>query len=181
MSRVPCIQMFVNFRKSSLRIQRILVIVLCLSLWMGIIVTVPSGHAAITTDAPISVEAAPTPSGLIPASGGLRIQNRSPYPVRVVLLSRSVKPLLTDQLPPQAPAHWDFAPWEGRLQGVLVVLAERTVRLNPGDIVVAFAQDGSRRYWGPFVAGETPEPQWNPSQEEWQLLLTESGTDRVRS
>jgi hypothetical protein len=173
MHRVPFIQMLVSFRKPSLRIQRILVTVLCLSLGIGMIATVPSGQAAITPEPPVILEASPNQGGLIPASGGLRLQNRSPYPVRVVLLSRSVKPSLTTPLPPQAPAHWDFAPWEGRLQGVLVVLSERTVRLNPGDIVVAFAQDGSRRYWGPFVAGETPEPKWNQSQEEWQLVLTE--------
>jgi hypothetical protein len=36
---------------------------------------------------------------------------------------------------------------------------------------VAFAQDGSRRYWGPYVVGETSSPEWNPQTQEWQLVL----------
>jgi hypothetical protein len=113
------------------------------------------------------------PAGLVPASGGLLVQNRSPHPVRVVLLSRAVKKALDSQPKGAVPAHWDFVPWEGRLQGVLVVLAERTVRLKPGDVVVAFAQDGSQRYWGPFVVGETPQPTWDQEKEAWRMVLGE--------
>ena len=43
--------------------------------------------------------------------------------------------------------------------------------LENGDIVVAFAQDGSRLYWGPYVIGETPVPVWNKKTGEWELVL----------
>jgi hypothetical protein len=115
----------------------------------------------------------PDQSALIPSSGGLVVQNRSPHPVRLVLLSRSEKKPLDSQPKDSTPAHWDFAPWEGRLKGVLVVLSERAVRLKPGDVVVAFAQDGSRQYWGPFVVGETSEPKWDQDTSEWRIVLAE--------
>jgi hypothetical protein len=158
--------------KLSLKIWRILCGILGFVVGVGIIANSVAGQA-IGPMTPGLQASSIESSALIPASGGLRVQNRSPYPVRVVLLSRAVKKPLDTQPQNAAPAHWDFAPWEGRLQGVLVVLAERTVRLKPGDIVVAFAQDGSRRYWGPFVVGETPEPQWDQEQEEWRMLLGE--------
>jgi hypothetical protein len=43
--------------------------------------------------------------------------------------------------------------------------------LQAGDVLVAFAQDGSRRYWGPYVVGKTTLPTWNTEQKEWSLVL----------
>jgi hypothetical protein len=111
-------------------------------------------------------------NGLVPERGGLRVHNQSPYPVRVVLLSRSMATtaLATTALS-TIPVHWDFAPWEGRIKGVLTVLAERTVQPQAGDVVMGFALDGSQRYWGPMVVGESTQPQWDEAQSVWRLRL----------
>ena len=98
--------------------------------------------------------------------GSLRVSNRSDRPVRVALLSK-----------PQAeksygkPAHWDFAPGEGGSKGLMLSLPEGQLQVRQGDILVVFAQDGSRRYWGPYVAGETASPAWKSTVREWQLIL----------
>jgi hypothetical protein len=104
--------------------------------------------------------------------GSLRISNPTYYPVRVALLER--KRSQTGSATGsgyEAPAHWDFAPQEGSDKGLIVSLPDRPVKVKPGDILVAFAQDGSRRYWGPYVVGSTPIPNWNPKSSEWELEL----------
>jgi len=50
-------------------------------------------------------------------------------------------------------------------------LPEGALSLNPGDILVAFSLDGSRRYWGPFVVGSTSKPTRTSEGAEWQLIL----------
>jgi predicted GH43/DUF377 family glycosyl hydrolase len=71
------------------------------------------------------------------------------------------------------PAHWDFAPQEGSQKGLLLSLPKVDVKLEKGDIVVAFAQDGSGGYSGPYVVGETQVPVWDSQKLEWQLILAE--------
>jgi hypothetical protein len=71
----------------------------------------------------------------------------------------------------ELPAHWDFAPEEGGTQGLLVSLPDRALKLKKGDVLVAFAQDGSGRYWGPYVVDKTALPLWNAKAVEWQLIL----------
>ncbi|HSF72734.1 MAG TPA: hypothetical protein VLA84_02930 [Microcoleus sp.] len=100
------------------------------------------------------------------ASGLLRVSNRSEHPVRVALLSKRQAEKSYGK-----PAHWDFAPGEGGGKGLMLSLPEGKLQVKRGDILVVFAQDGSRRYWGPFVAGETPSPAWNSTAGEWQLIL----------
>ncbi|MEG4625409.1 hypothetical protein Q5691_14125 [Microcoleus sp. w1-18aA5] len=100
------------------------------------------------------------------ASGLLRVSNRSEHPVRVALLSKRQAKESYGK-----PAHWDFAPGEGGGKGLMLSLPEGNLQVKRGDILVVFAQDGSRRYWGPFVAGETPSPAWNSTAGEWQLIL----------
>ncbi|OKH35150.1 hypothetical protein NIES2101_37965 [Calothrix sp. HK-06] len=95
--------------------------------------------------------------------GTLRLSNQTNQPVRLALLSRS------KQAKPAA--HWDFAPQEGSEKGLLLSLPDGKLQLSKGDVVVAFAQDGSRRYWGPYIVGETPFPMWNSQQKEWWLIL----------
>lgn len=105
--------------------------------------------------------------------GVLRVGNLSDHPVRVALL------LKTKAKPPangrneqyEPPAHWDFAPGEGRTKGLLLSLPNRSIKVKPGDVLVAFAQDGSRRYWGPYVVGETVAPDWQAGANEWELVL----------
>jgi hypothetical protein len=102
---------------------------------------------------------------LVPIKGGVRISNRSASPVRLVILRRqSTKPI---------PIHWDFAPREGRLTGLLLALPGETIALDRGDIVTAFAQDGSARYWGPYIVGEGKQPVWNDKTTEWEVTLAE--------
>lgn len=123
------------------------------------------------------------------ALGIMRVGNQTPYPVRIALLQRhgitdksdqasipgTIVPLSND--PSQSPlnitepVHWDFEPEEGAYQGLILSLGQGDLKLQPGDVLVAFAQDGSRRYWGPYVAGETSLPYWNVERSEWQLLL----------
>jgi hypothetical protein len=108
------------------------------------------------------------------APGLLRVGNPTDHPVRVAVLLK--KPAAKDSADPsqtgyEAPAHWDFDPGEGSEKGLLLSLPNRPIKLKKGDILVAFAQDGSRRYWGPYVVGETSIPAWTPKVAEWRLTL----------
>lgn len=105
--------------------------------------------------------------------GLLRVSNKTTQPVRLVLLARqlSQKSANINKIKSTPPAHWDFAPEEGSERGLVLSLPQANLKLEKGDILAAFAQDGSRRYWGPYVVGETSSPQWQPQRQEWQLVL----------
>ncbi|MBD2442195.1 hypothetical protein H6G25_03030 [Dolichospermum sp. FACHB-1091] len=105
--------------------------------------------------------------------GLLRVSNKTTQPIRLVLLARqlSQKSANANKIKSTPPAHWDFAPEEGSERGLVLSLPQANLRLEKGDILVAFAQDGSRQYWGPCVVGETSSPQWQPQRQEWQLVL----------
>ncbi|MDZ8054884.1 MAG: hypothetical protein RMX68_016495 [Aulosira sp. ZfuVER01] len=107
--------------------------------------------------------------------GTLRMSNQTNQPVRLALLARqtAVKSSSAAKNQHDIPAHWDFAPQEGSEKGLLLSLPNGNLKLEKGDIVVAFAQDGSRRYWGPYVVGETSLPKWDSQKQEWQLILTQ--------
>lgn len=109
------------------------------------------------------------------SQGTLRMSNQTEQPVRLALLSRksAVKGPVTVTNDDKVPAHWDFSPGEGSEQGLILSLPEGNLKLEKGDILVAFAQDGSRRYWGPYVVGETSVPKWNSQKREWQLILNQ--------
>lgn len=114
----------------------------------------------------------PAPVGQRTTRGALRISNKTDQPVRVALLAQSSASKAVDGQPNYGkPAHWDFAPGEGSRQGLILSLPEGNLKLNKGDILVAFAQDGSGRYWGPYVVGETASPVWNRQTSEWELFL----------
>nr|WP_290223053.1 hypothetical protein [Trichocoleus desertorum] len=127
----------------------------------------------------IAVNSSPARLNATPNPGGLRVSNPTDHPVRVALLAQqpstnsaqaSLAP--TGKAPVYGqPAHWDFAPGEGSTQGLVLSLPEGNLQLKKGDVLVAFAQDGSRRYWGPYVIGETNQPLWNDQSSEWQLNL----------
>lgn len=130
----------------------------------------PEGPVLSTPTPPAAV---PTPSQAVtqpqPVPGGLRVRNQTPFPVRLVLLGNqaAASPATADY---RDPVHWDFAPAEGSEAGLILSLPDGNLRLESGDILVGFALDGSRRYWGPFVVGKTPLPERAASQE-WQLTL----------
>jgi hypothetical protein len=106
--------------------------------------------------------------------GTLRMSNQTHQPVRLALLTRqSSLKSSAGKTQSDIPAHWDFAPQEGSEQGMLLSLPNGNLKLEKGDIIVAFAQDGSRRYWGPYVVGETSLPKWDSQKQEWQLILTQ--------
>jgi hypothetical protein len=69
------------------------------------------------------------------------------------------------------PAHWDFAPQEGSTRGLILSLPDGNLQVKDQDVLVVFAQDGSRRYWGPYVIGQMLLPVWNSETSEWQLTL----------
>jgi hypothetical protein len=136
----------------------------------------PAPPAASPTAPPLSSQlAADSPASGV--TGSFRVSNQTPHPVRVALLSRgSISRGDTSGNSNGAdaygsPAHWDFAPEEGREKGLLLSLPDKKLQLQPGDVLVAFAQDGSQRYWGPYVVGQTPEPLWKAQGQEWWLLL----------
>ncbi|MDB9373826.1 hypothetical protein [Nodularia sphaerocarpa] len=105
--------------------------------------------------------------------GNLRMSNQTDQPVRLALLARQplVKNSGNQKTQDDAPAHWDFDPEEGSQKGLILSLPDGDLKLETGDVIVAFAQDGSRRYWGPYVVGETSVPQWNSQNREWSLVL----------
>jgi hypothetical protein len=105
--------------------------------------------------------------------GTLRMSNQTNQPVRLALLARESvsKGSGTKQNNYDVPVHWDFAPQEGSEKGLILSLPQNNLKLEKGDILVAFAQDGSRRYWGPYVIGETQLPKWNYQNREWQLVV----------
>jgi hypothetical protein len=111
------------------------------------------------------------------AQGRLRVSNQTTYPVRVALLYQPSDAAGGNSAANSAkssygqPVHWDFAPGEGESKGLLLSLPSGNLRLQAGDVLVAFAQDGSRRYWGPYVVGKTTLPTWNSQQKEWSLVL----------
>jgi hypothetical protein len=143
--------------------------------------TVPSPSATappvvVSPVAPASPIAPPESNSAIAQAGDLRVSNQTEHPVRVALLA---------QIPVNAednsanegtdaynePVHWDFAPGEGSASGLLLSLPEGELQLQKGDILVVFAQDGSRQYWGPYVVGKTAQPTWSSGTEEWQLIV----------
>ena len=141
--------------------------------------------APAQTVSPVDKQTTKQPPGTSAIRQGVfRIGNPTSYPVRVALLSKrastqtalaegtaSSSTQLATQPSYELPAHWDFAPEEGGAQGLLVSLPDRTLKLKKGDVLVAFAQDGSGRYWGPYVVDETALPLWNAKAVEWQLIL----------
>ncbi|MGG6297459.1 hypothetical protein ACQ4M4_23945 [Leptolyngbya sp. AN02str] len=100
--------------------------------------------------------------------GKLRVSNQTNYPIRVALLAQQAS-ALADSTSFGEPVHWDFAPQEGSVDGLILALPVSELNLETGDVVVAFAQDGSRRYWGPYVLGQTVSPRWVDG--EWQLVI----------
>lgn len=129
----------------------------------------PSG-ASPPVPTPQQVQTTPprsNPTASVAAVGALRLSNQTTQPVRVALLAQKSAAGQPNYL---KPAHWDFAPEEGSRQGLILSLPDGDLKLKKGDILVAFAQDGSRRYWGPYVVGETTLPVRN-SKSEWQLIL----------
>ncbi|MBD2305084.1 hypothetical protein H6G17_06115 [Chroococcidiopsis sp. FACHB-1243] len=107
-----------------------------------------------------------------PVPGALRVSNQSEQPLRVALLARQSETNSTANKDKYSePIHWDFAPGEGGSQGLILSLPQGNLKLKKGDIIVAFAEDGSRRYWGPYVVGETPTPVLDRKTSEWQLVL----------
>jgi hypothetical protein len=110
----------------------------------------------------LSPQAAPTSA----RTGPFRVGNRTPHPVRLVILMRSGERMINPET-----AHWDFAPGEGGSEGLLLSLGEEPLQIGPGDIVVAFALDGTRRYWGPNVVGESLAPFWDGESGSWSMIL----------
>lgn len=109
-----------------------------------------------------------------PTPGSLRISNQTNQPIRLAILTQqsTTKNSSSRKNQYNPPAHWDFYPQEGSQKGLILSLPKGNLKLETGDILVAFAQDGSRSYWGPYIVGETSSPKWNSQTQEWQLTLT---------
>ncbi len=90
----------------------------------------------------------------------LRISNLTDSPVRVALLPQ--KPSATELPAYEPPAHWDFDPEEGQIKGLLVGLPNRpSLKVKPGEVLVAFALDGSAAIGGRMWSGRRSFPTGN--------------------
>jgi hypothetical protein len=137
-------------------------------------VVVPPGLPAPNPSLAPGPSPAPTLAANQPVADGLRVRNLSPYPVRVVLLPKTAlaAPPTSPASAPTAPTvHWDFDPLEGSSSGLILSVPAGTLKLSAGDVIMAFALDGSRQYWGPYVVGQTPQPKQQTASSEWQLEL----------
>lgn len=134
----------------------------------------PSGSpSAAPLPAPVAESPAASPTVAPPApansQGGLRVSNKTAFPIRLALLYQT--PATETASTYEQPVHWDFAPEEGEAKGLIVSLPSGNLRLRAGDVLVGFAQDGSRRYWGPYIVGKTTVPAWSSEQQEWSLVF----------
>jgi hypothetical protein len=136
--------------------------------------TSKDGTPPVIEVAPDAVETFPVASPSTvpqpPLVDGLRVRNLSPYPVRVVLMSQQAAQKNASSSPYRAPVHWDFDPHEGSNTGLLLSLPEGNFTLKQGDVMVAFALDGSRHYWGPYIVGKTKGLS-RSAASEWQLVI----------
>jgi hypothetical protein len=157
--------------------------------WSEPVLKGDNAEVASTGSPAVLPQSVSVPGDPVAKTAILRMGNQTPHPVRLALLQRGgtgVIPQSRDGKEPHAkttpgdtekssqdaePVHWDFDPGEGGYQGVILSLPQGDLHLRVGDILIAFAQDGSRRYWGPYVVGETSLPFWNTRRSEWQLLL----------
>ncbi|AGY60733.1 hypothetical protein GKIL_4487 [Gloeobacter kilaueensis JS1] len=125
---------------------------------------VSSGHAALLCAVLATlficqvVAAQPKPS----RQGEVRIGNKTPYPVRVVITKADGS---------LEGAFWDFAPGEGGSEGIRLALANKPVLLGEGDVITVFTVDGSRKYWGPNILGRTLAPFWDGRRRMWTSVL----------
>lgn len=125
----------------------------------------PQTAPIVSTQAPISANSlnsntkSPT---AIAGQGTLRVGNLTEHPVRIVLQVKS---------PNLEPLNWDFAPGEGGNQGLQLSLPQDRVKVKKGDILFAFAIDGSRTYWGPIIVGESGAVVWHGDRREWSLII----------
>jgi hypothetical protein len=142
------------------------------SLWIDTSSSQDSAPPVIDVD-PVRSSPAVSPTTLAKTvlPEGFRVSNRSAYAVRVVLLSQQTGTKNADPKIDRAPVHWDFAPQEGSQDGLLLSLPSGNLKLASGDVIVAFALDGSRHYWGPYVVGSSDQPKQPTPNSEWQLVL----------
>ncbi|NJK29117.1 MAG: hypothetical protein HC851_03085 [Acaryochloris sp. RU_4_1] len=121
----------------------------------------------------IATQPSPPSPAADPGTDVLRISNQTRYPVRVVLRSHRNPnhPNSPGTSAFQEPVHWDFAPQEGNQTGLQVTLPEGGLHLSEGDVLMAFALDGSQRYWGPYVVGDTDQPIQQKAVSQWHLVI----------
>lgn len=125
-------------------------------------------HPQVTASAPAI---SPNAKASAAIADGLSVSNQTPYPLRLVLLQGATELSPAQSSQHAKPTHWDFAPHEGSQNGLLLSLPKGELRLQQGDILMAFALDGSRRYWGPYVVGETVLPRQTKPSKIWQLVI----------
>jgi len=131
-----------------------------------------SSDATSGAETTVQIEAGnQNPELAVNRAGMIRVSNQTAHPIRVVLRGQDRGTQDSTMRAYRKPAHWDFAPEEGNEKGLLLSLPDEALKLQRGDVLLAFAQDGSRRYWGPYVVGETAIPTWEKRGEEWMLVL----------
>lgn len=148
------------------------------SIWIEPSVTVEKAPPVLEVQ-PTAPAVTPTPNptppqSIDPRTDILRISNQTQYPIRVVLRSHlnpnHPSPINTPHF--KEPVHWDFAPQEGSIGGLKVSLPSGGLQLYKGDVLMAFALDGSQKYWGPYVVGDTRQPIRKDTASEWHLTIS---------
>ncbi len=162
----------------------LLVTQLYFSIWIEPSVTAEKAPPVLEVKTPVAdataqdrpeVTAQKTPPlSIDPRTDVLRISNQTQFPIRVVLRSH-LNP--NHPSPPETPhfkepVHWDFAPQEGSIGGLKVSVPSGSLQLYQGDVLMAFALDGSQKYWGPYVVGDTPQPTLKQTDAEWHLVIS---------
>jgi len=133
----------------------------------------PTVPVEMAEDRPEVITEKALPKSIDPQTDIFRISNQTQYPVRVVLRSH-LNPnhaVPTDTPHFKEPVHWDFAPTEGSIEGLKVSVPTGKLQLYQGDVLVAFALDGSQKYWGPYIVGDTHQPTQKKGSAEWHLVI----------
>lgn len=166
---------FINAKQAYPLILGMIIALAGVALWQKVN---PYPVREIPTSSPVVIPPLPSPlprptTAAGTQQGALRVGNRTDRPVRIVLLSRRDKESTWENA---EPVNWDFSPGEGGTEGLPLSLLGKDntsyeVKIRKGDIIVAFATDGSRAYWGPNVVGETDAPFWDNKRREWSMVL----------
>ncbi|MGB3616436.1 MAG: hypothetical protein WBA10_21775 [Elainellaceae cyanobacterium] len=150
--------------------------------------TQPVSDASLDPSASGTASSASATPPVDKPAGTLRVSNQTVHTIRIALLPQSSLASKASSQPSDAatdgifdePVHWDFAPSEGSTNGLLLSLPDGRQTIQSGDVLVAFSQDGSQRYWGPYIVGTTSLPAWQPGTSEWQLTI-QTPTDTALS
>jgi len=159
---------FINSKQAYPILLGIAVSVLAIGVWQKF--SPQTERYAPQSPAPVAIapsKPSPNVTTITSGQGTLRVGNLTPHPIRIVLQSRAN----ASNISGSEPVSWDFVPNEGGDGGLQLSLPQARIEVSKGDIIFAFATDGSRIYWGPNVVGESGAVVWQGDRREWSFIL----------